>query len=292
MGGMPTPFIYISCRQFRLDRHKQLKRKGIRILARIVLRSSSSRLSRHRSTGSRNDFMFRQAKIALPLWIFGIAVFLGGEASAAVITQLDSETEFTSTSVLTDPFSGPLGSASEYSFDSSAFLVTSNDNQLARSGITFLADNTKPLTVDFTVDVFEVGAWMGNDDDDPFRFGSVFFGQVDFFLDAYDTGGELLGTVSVAGTGNDLIDQFVGLRSEVALGSVVFRNTSDFFNPGLALDDFAIGFDPASTAPGPTTPIPAPSSLILMITGLMVFAMLLCGGRPTDWRPRFSRVGL
>lgn len=201
-------------------------------------------------------------------WMFSmvlVGIATMPDSRAALLTQLGSEAEFTSDSVIIDTFSSPLGTATEYSFDATAGLFPSNDNQLARSGITYLGDNSKPLTVTFNADVFEVGAYMGNDDDDAFRFGSVFFGQVDFFLDAYDTGGALLGTVMVAGTGNDLIDQFLGVRSDVALGSVVFRNTSDYFNPGIALDDFAIGLDS-----GRPTPVPAPSVLVLIGLGLLL----------------------
>lgn len=217
-----------------------------------------------------------------------VSLTAASEAPAALVTQLGSEADFTSSHIIVDPFDSPLGTASQYSFDSTAFLATSNDNQLARSGITFLGDNTKPLTVEFGVDVFEVGAWMGNDDDDAFRFGGIFFGQVDFFLDAYDTDGDFLGTVSVAGTGNDLIDQFVGLRSDVALGSAVFRNTSDFFNPGLALDDFALGFELASTNPDPVTPVPEPSSLSLIATGVVLFGILLSTSSWPAPKRRFS----
>lgn len=198
------------------------------------------------------------------LWSPSFAMLAMSAASAATITRLTSEADYLSGNVIVDPFDSPLGTAREYAFDPTAVLIASNDNQLARSGVTFLGDNDKPLTVTFSVEAYEVGAYMGNDDDSALRFGSIFFGQVDFFLDAYDT------------AGNDLIDQLVGLRSDVALGSVVFRNTSEFFNPGLVLDDFAVGFETSGIA------VPGPGTLGLLAPagfGLLLLARRRANGR-------------
>lgn len=222
----------------------------------------------------------RKSRAVAAASLLTLGMLAASPAPAAIITQLASEADFVSSEVIVDSFDAPLGSATEYSFDPTAFQITSNEGQLARTGNTFLGDSTKPLAVTLAVETYEVGAYMGNDDDNPFRFGSVFFGQVDFFLDAYDRASNLLGTVQVAGTGNDLIDQFVGLRSSVPLGSVVFRNTSEYFNPGLALDDFAIGFER-----GGSTPVREPSVLPLLLAGLGLAAWFARRSAP----PRAAR---
>lgn len=186
----------------------------------------------------------------------GASVLFSGAALSATITAVTTPGAFTSTSIISNDFEGTyFRDFGQYEFtDASTTVFPTNANQLARSGITWLGDVDQAVEVSFSVAAYEVGAYVGND-----QF--LAFGPVDFFLDAYGTSDNLLGTVKVTGNGDDRINQFIGLRSDMILGRAVFRITSSIRAPGMVLDDFQMGYEVS-------LPISLPTSFVLFGLGL------------------------
>lgn len=176
--------------------------------------------------------------------------------------------EFNSTNVIDDNLNGNINTNPIYTFSPNAVLYPANANQLPRTGTTFMGPPTSggdlriTMTFGGGVDVFEVGGWFGNDD-------PTIYGGIDFVLLAFDRDANFLGSDFVRANYNDLIDQFLGLRSDVALGSAVFY--MNWFQRGqdgfVALDDFRIGYETRARA------VSEPAALWLLAAGLAGMGM-------------------
>ena len=109
----------------------------------------------------------------------------------------------------------------------------------------------------FTLDVLEIGFFVGNDDPNNIitQGAPAIF---DVSLEIFDISNISIATVSITTNGNDLIDQFLGVRSDMAIRSAIISYASPFTFLGIAIDDFAVGH----------VSVAEPASLTLFALGL------------------------
>ena len=176
-------------------------------------------------------------------------------ANAATITQLSSPAEFIDPTTTIDFDDGPhetvantryLAQGVEFSRDDGfeiqlddwqdiGYITTSPPNVLATTK--FPAPTwVMHLNATFTSPTYEVGAFFGNDQG---------YGYTATTLSAFDSDGMPLGYVKVPVNNNTSVDQFIGLRSDVAFYSARFENNGDWLC--IVLDDMIF------TVPEPAT---------------------------------------
>ncbi|MQX35858.1 hypothetical protein [Roseospira navarrensis] len=218
----------------------------------------------------------RHAKIGLTA-VAAVCGLSAASTHAAVLTEIPP-TGFTSSNTLFVTGDRPLDTIHpEITFSSTTAILPANDNQLPRTGISFISpapgSGTQRVSVSFGdgIDVFEVGSFFGNDDD-----RNPFLQDMTFYLDLYDRGGTYLGRTSAEGQGNDRIDTFLGLSSDVAIGTAVFRGDSNYVDRTafIALDDLTFGYETDSQ-----TVVPVPPALPLMLGALASLGVLRAGQR-------------
>jgi hypothetical protein len=92
------------------------------------------------------------------------------------------------------------------------------------------------LNATFSAPIYELGAFFGNDQG---------YGYTATTLSIFDHEGVLLDSVVVPTNNNTMVDQFIGLRSDVAFYSARFENNGEWL--AISLDDMVF------TAPEPVT---------------------------------------
>ncbi|MEJ6389758.1 VPLPA-CTERM sorting domain-containing protein [Gymnodinialimonas sp. 2307UL20-7] len=97
----------------------------------------------------------------------------------------------------------------------------------------------------------------------------MFFGNDDFnyifdaVLEVFDINNAPLGSVRVGANRNDFADQFIGLRSDTAIGyGAIHYSQPGARNLRITIDDLTIGAD------APPAVIPLPASLPLLLAGI------------------------
>jgi PEP-CTERM motif-containing protein len=107
-----------------------------------------------------------------------------------------------------------------------------------------------PISIAFANPVFGAGMFFGNDD----RCCTAGFTA---FLDIFDAGNVLLGTVGVVANMNDFVDQFIGFTSDTAASSMTIRYGTGS-NVGLFhyIDDVQVNA------------VPEPATLLLLGSGV------------------------
>ena len=78
----------------------------------------------------------------------------------------------------------------------------------------------------------------------------------------FDLANASLGSVVVVANANDFADQFIGLRSDIAIRSATINYIQGAGNLTIYVDDFMIGRDVS------TPPIPEPGTLALICFGI------------------------
>jgi hypothetical protein len=126
-------------------------------------------------------------------------------AHAAIITQLNDFSEFTSP-VIISATGNLINDSPDFSTNGLDCFNVGIGNEVGVCAI-----HPDPLTFDIAR-AFEVGMLFGNDDP---NFGPFFTAVLTVF-----DGPMLLGSVSLLSNGNDLVDQFIGLRSDVLFDHV------------------------------------------------------------------------
>ncbi len=177
---------------------------------------------------------------------------VSANASAALITALTGFGDFTSTTTSSQDFESSINT-SVFTFDATAATYTA---AAATSGVTSSGSRVlvefpgvSPLRAGFTSDVFEIGMIFGNDDTAAFTAT----------LAVFDASDVLLGSVTATPNGNDFADQFIGLRSDMAIRSMTI-SYGGATCCAIAIDDFTVGFEAAT--------VPEPATLTLLGLGL------------------------
>lgn len=215
-----------------------------------------------RDTPSAITKSLSQRRPHFHLAALGTMLFFTAQARSQVITQLTSPEQMSSgrTTIQFDDFPHltpaqnsylPLGvqftrddGISPRIYDVSGYFQTmSAPNVIATVSTSVFEPFTTHLNAVFTIPVFEIGAFFGNDQ---VSAGS-FISQT---LTVYDSLGNLLGGVTVASNNNSNVDQFIGLRSSVPFSRARFNNDGTN-NLAVLLDDFVF------------TPVPEPGAMAL-----------------------------
>ena len=188
----------------------------------------------------------------------GLAMMgMAGTASAIVI-QYTGYSDFQSTTITSDVGSS-IATSGNYTTNSAP---GSNSGD---PGAGTFGTGGPPMTFAGFF-AFEVGMTFGNDQS---CCGST--GFFDAILSIFD-GATLLGSVTVATNGNDLVDQFIGLGSDTTFNLVTLS-----YGPGSGgltrfINRIDIGYDDVVDAPEPST-------LALFATGLALLGFI-------GWRRR------
>lgn len=174
------------------------------------------------------------------------------------VTQLFGPGEFTSVSQVVLDFESPAFNVPPVTFDATTARFTSLDASggVTTSGMWGLFEGdylNDPMRAEFAVDVQEVGMYFGNDD-----FGLTF----NAVLEAFDANNVSLGSVSVTSNVNDLVDQYIGLRSDAPIRAVgISYSRPQAMQLGVYIDDFTVGL--AVPEPG-TLPLAAAAIAALL----------------------------
>jgi len=166
--------------------------------------------------------------------------------AANTIVQLHSPTQFNYPVTTIDFDDGPhktvantryLSQGVEFSRDDGYEIVLydqSGSGQATTSLPNTLSTTKYPaptwvmhLNVDFSYPIFELGAFFGNDEPD--------WGFKKITLSAFDENGSVLGSVSMYSNRNDIVDQFIGLRSDVPVSSARFSQDGKWC--AVSIDD-------------------------------------------------------
>lgn len=102
------------------------------------------------------------------------------------------------------------------------------------------------LNATFSSPIYELGAFFGNDQG---------YGYTATTLSIFDPDGVLLGSVVVPTNNNMSVDQFIGLRSDMAFYSARFENNGDWLC--IVLDDM-------------TFTVPEPATICLLGLGVII----------------------
>ena len=102
------------------------------------------------------------------------------------------------------------------------------------------------LNATFSSPIYELGAFFGNDQG---------YGYTATTLSIFDPDGVLLGSVVVPTNNNMSVDQFIGLRSDMAFYSARFENNGDWLC--IILDDM-------------TFTVPEPATICLLGLGVII----------------------
>jgi hypothetical protein len=100
------------------------------------------------------------------------------------------------------------------------------------------------LNAAFSGPTFELGAFFGNDQPWGWDYTTT-------TLSVFGADANFLGSVSVDTNSNTSVDQFIGLRSDVAFHSARFENNGSTF--AVVLDDISFGSEPLPEVPEPAT---------------------------------------
>lgn len=178
----------------------------------------------------------------------------------ADVTQLFSPADFTASLLFSNNFesgtvdvsgidilSDSIRSPLILSTVSQGGSTSSEPHYLFNDAIGGTSSINVPLVAFTAPGAFEIGMFFGNDQ----------LAGVVATLSVFDSADALLGQVAVAGNGNDLIDQFIGLRSTspFARAELNFGATA----LGEAIDDITVG----------VRAVPSPGSVPLIILGLL-----------------------
>jgi hypothetical protein len=179
------------------------------------------------------------------------AVLLSSSTYAATITQLFAPGSLT----LSNNFEDSENNADvTFNPEASLFGLAGGSAGIGPSGIRGLvADvNPLPLTGSFVAPQMAMGLWFGNDD-----YALIF----DAVLTVY-AGVTELGSVAVTSNGNDYIDQFIGLSSDMSFDAFKLSYASPGDSLAVFVDDLYVD----------NSAVPAPAA-----------AWLLGAGRSTVW---------
>jgi hypothetical protein len=194
--------------------------------------------------------------------LFASSIIASNIADAAILTPVSSPNEFLAPVTYTNNFEDGAANSSPpatipFTFESSAKvgLASAWTAGTTSSGLKGLVESVedKPMRIQFSQPVGEVGMYFGNDD-----FGRKF----DAILELFDASQVSMGLVKVRSNGNDLTDQFIGVRSSAPVMSA----TIAYQQPNAQLlsvfiDDLRVGL------------IPEPTSMV----------MLICWGVALTW---------
>ncbi len=178
----------------------------------------------------------------------------------AAVVQLTSPAQFIYPTTTLDFDDGPDGTVAntrylaqgvEFSRDDGLDIFLNDSGQDTTSPPNYLATIKPPgsddswvmhLNAIFSSPTYEIGAFFGNDQT---------YGYTQTTLSIFDAGSALIGSVTVPTNNNTIIDQFIGLRSDIPFYSARFDNNGEWL--AVCIDDMAF-----------TTPEPATALLLGM----------------------------
>ena len=176
------------------------------------------------------------------------------------MTRLTTPSEIRATSIFSNDFETSLNTAEILLENTAERFSARNVTRGVTSSGRFVATERRadaPMRFSFNVagPVFEIGLFFGNDDFN-YRFDAV--------LEVFDLDDSSLGSVSVAANRNDFADQFIGLRSDTAIGWGALHYTQPGArNLRMTIDDLTIG------AGVPAAVVPLPASVSFLLAGLV-----------------------